>query len=173
MRELCPWYALSVKHQHEKTVRNALEYKGFEALAPTYRVKKQWSDRVRALDLPWFSGYVFCRFEEAAKIQVLETPAVSRIVGFGGKPTPIPCDEIEAIRTVIAAGVEVRPWPRYEPGDRVRIEAGPLRGLEGRVIRQSSGSQLIIGVALLQRSVAVGVEPAVLSPVGAFRAASV
>ena len=62
MRELCPWYALSVKHQHELAVRSALEFKGFEALAPTYRARRRWSDRVKEIDLPLFAGYVFCRF---------------------------------------------------------------------------------------------------------------
>ena len=35
MRELCPWYALTVKHHHEGAARSALEIQGFEALAPS------------------------------------------------------------------------------------------------------------------------------------------
>lgn len=49
MRELCPWYALTVKHQHEVAARSALEFKGFEALAPTYRARRRWSDRVKEI----------------------------------------------------------------------------------------------------------------------------
>jgi hypothetical protein len=49
MRELCPWYALTVKHQHEVAVRSALEFKGFEALAPTYRARRRWSDRIKEI----------------------------------------------------------------------------------------------------------------------------
>ena len=49
MRELCPWYALTVKHQHESAARFALEFKGFEALAPTYRARRRWSDRVKEI----------------------------------------------------------------------------------------------------------------------------
>lgn len=171
MRELCPWYALCVKHQHERAVRDALELKGFEALSPTYRTRRQWSDRTREIELPWFSGYVFCRFADADKAAVLDTPAVSRIVGFGGKPVPIPGQEIEAIRAVMAAKMPVQPWLRVKPGDRVRIVAGPLRGIEGYVLREASQWQLVIGVELLQRSVAVRVDPAVLAPAGNTSAA--
>src|SRR5258707_61728 len=62
MRELCAWYALTVKHQHEMAARSALEFKGFEALVPTYRARRRWSDRVKEIDLPVFAGDVLCRF---------------------------------------------------------------------------------------------------------------
>ena len=39
MRELCPWYALTVKRQQEAAAQAALEFKGFEALAPIYRAR--------------------------------------------------------------------------------------------------------------------------------------
>ena len=72
------WYALSVKHQHERAAEIALGWKGFEALAPTYRARRQWSDRSKNLDLPLFSGYVFCRFDFAERIAVLRNMTVSR-----------------------------------------------------------------------------------------------
>ena len=78
MRELCPWYALTVKHQHEVAARSALEFKGFEALAPTYRARRRWSDRVKEIDLPLFAGYVFCKFPYGERAQVLDTPGVAR-----------------------------------------------------------------------------------------------
>ena len=39
-RQALPWFALSVKHQHEKPIEAALTHKGFEAFAPTYRFSK-------------------------------------------------------------------------------------------------------------------------------------
>jgi len=171
MRELCPWYALSVKHQHEQAVRAALAFQGFEALAPVYKAQRQWSDRVKEIELPWFSGYVFCQFAVEQKAQVLNTPSVSRVVGFGGQPAAIADQEISAIRAVTSAGMRVRPWPYLKPGDRVRVERGPLRGMEGRVLREAGECQLVIGVELLRRSVAVSVDPQVLAPVLLRRAA--
>src|SRR6185295_18531120 len=84
MRELCPWYALTVRYQHEVAVRSALEFKGFEAMAPTYRTRRRWSDRVKEIDLPLFAGYVFCRFEFTARIKVIDVPGVVKVVEFGG-----------------------------------------------------------------------------------------
>jgi transcription antitermination factor NusG len=160
-----PWYALSVKHQHERTIEIALNGKGFETFSPTYRVRRQWSDRSKEIELPLFAGYVFCRFPLESKAQVLTTPAVSRVVQFGATIVAVPDAEIEAIRVLVASRLPMRPWPHLKPGDRVRIERGPLRGVVGVLLREVSVKEkdtleLVITVELLQRSVAVRIEAA-------------
>ncbi len=168
MRELCPWYALTVKHQHEAAARSALEFKGFEALAPTYRARRRWSDRVKEIDLPLFSGYVFCRFAFTERIKVIDAPGVAKVVEFGGQPAEISEGEIAAIRTVMASRLPVRPWPYLKPGDRLRVERGPLRGIEGTLLREERDRlQLVIGIEMLRRSLAVEVEADMVTPVQA------
>ena len=168
MRELCPWYALTVKHQHEAAVGSALAFKGFEALAPTYRARQRWSDRVKEIELPLFAGYVFCRFAFNQRIEVMDVPGVAKVVEFGGQPAEISEREIAAIRTVMDSKLPVRPWPYLKPGDRVRVELGPLRGLEGTLLREEKDClQLVIGIEMLQRSLAVEVEADMVTPVRA------
>ena len=154
MRELCPWYAVTVKHQHEKAVQSALVFKGFEALSPTYRARRTWSDRVKELDLPLFAGYVFCRFPFPERVKIIDTPGVARVVEFGGKGAEIAEAEIAGIQAVMASKMRVRPWPHLNPGDRVCIQRGPLRGVEGTLLREKPGAKsgendnlrLIVGV---------------------------
>jgi transcriptional antiterminator NusG len=171
MRELCPWYAITVKHQHEQAVRSALVFKGFETLAPTYRGCRHWSDRVKELDLPLFAGYVFSRFPYQERAKVLDTPCVAKVVNFGGHPAEIPNEEIAAIQAVVASRLPMRPWPYLKPGDRVRVERGPLRGLEGTILGEGRNLRLIIGVELLQRSMSVELEAGVVAPLRALWAA--
>jgi transcription antitermination factor NusG len=160
-----PWYALSVKHQHEKAIEAALRHKGFDAFAPMYRSRRKWSDRTKEIELPLFSGYVFCRFAHEAKVNVLNTPAISRVVDFGGVPAAIPDAEIEAIRTIVNSDLPTRPWPNLKPGDRVRVERGPLRGVEGTLVKEKDALELVVSVELLQRAVAVHVEATSVVPV--------
>ena len=168
MRELCPWYALTVKHQHEAAARSALEFKGFEALAPTYRARRRWSDRVKEIELPLFAGYVFCRFAFHERIDVIDIPGVAKVVEFGGHPAEISEREIASIRSVMDSKLPVRPWPYLKPGDRVRVERGPLRGLEGTLLREERNClQLVIGIEMLQRSLAVELEADMVTPVHA------
>lgn len=166
MRELCPWYALSVRHQHEVAARTALECQGFEALAPTYRARRRWSDRVKEIDLPLFAGYVFCRFEFTERMKVMDVPGVAKVVEFGGAAAEISEAEIAAIRAVMNSRLAVRPWPYLKLGDQVRVERGPLRGVEGTLLREEKDRlQLVIGIEMLQRSLAVEVEADMVTPV--------
>ncbi len=170
------WYALMVRHQHEIQTASALQYKNLETLVPTYRTRRRWSDRMKELDLPLFAGYVFCRFLYQERVQVLNTPGVAKIVGFGESLAPVDDREIADIRLVMQSKLPVCPWPYLKPGDRVRVAHGPLRGVEGRLLREKdckekNGLRLVINVELLQRSIAVELEPDMVVPVRVLRAA--
>jgi transcription antitermination factor NusG len=50
-------------------------------------------------------------------------------------------------------------------GDRVRVERGPMRGLEGTLLRTKDALRLVIGVELLQRSMAVELDREAIEPI--------
>jgi transcription antitermination factor NusG len=158
------WYALTVRHQHERQTAVALGWKGLETLVPCYPASRRWSDRMKEIETPLFAGYVFCRFELRDKIRVLNTPGVARIVAFGGAPAPLLDAEIAGIQAALQARLPLWPWQYLHAGDQVRIERGPLRGVQGILLREPDGLRLVIGVELLQRAVAVELDPAVIAP---------
>ena len=75
-----PWFALVVKRRHEKAVSEGLRDREIDAFLPTTRLRRQWSDRTRVLDVPLFPGYVFCRCDFANRLAVLGTPGVTAFV---------------------------------------------------------------------------------------------
>lgn len=77
----------------------------------------------------------------------------------------IPRSEIEAIRRVVESRVKVEPHPFIKCGDRVRIKAGPLQGLEGIVLRKKNVWKLLLSMEMLERSVAVEVDAAIVERV--------
>jgi transcription antitermination factor NusG len=164
------WFAATVKPQHEAAVAVAFEQRGFEPFSPTYEVRSQWSDRKRTIHRPLFPGYVFCHFSRSAKAAVAKTPGVTSIVGFGGIAVPVPDEEVARVKTMIASGLPVQPWPYLEEGDPVRIEKGPLRGLEGIVVSHENDYRLVVNVTFLQRSVSVSVDRAALGTASTQRA---
>jgi transcription antitermination factor NusG len=125
---------------------------------------------VKEIELPLFPGYVFCKFALWEKLPVLSTPGVAKIVGFGGTPVPVRESEIEGLRAVLSSGLALRPWPYLKAGDRVRVDRGPLRGLEGTLLAERGCVNLVIGVELLQRSVAVQLEPEMVVPIRTAKA---
>ena len=168
MTESPRWYAIAVKHQHERHIEAALRFKKMETLVPLYRSRRRWSDRTRELELPLFAGYVLCRFDMRERKEVLNTPGVYRLVGFGGTPAVVDDREIADIQALAEAGRGLRPWPWLRAGDRVRVERGPLRGIEGTLLREGESLRLIVTVDLLQRAVAVELDPDVLAPAALF-----
>jgi transcription antitermination factor NusG len=160
------WYAIWVRSKSEKVTSAALRAKGYEEFLPLYRARHRWSDRAKELDLPLFPCYLFCRFDPSDRLMpILTTPGFVHIVAAGNTPLPIPDEEITAIRTIIGSGSSAEPWTFVNVGSRVRIERGPLAGIEGLVTNRGKKCRLIVSVALLQRSVAVEIEQDWVCPV--------
>jgi transcription termination/antitermination protein NusG len=162
------WYALTVRHQHERQTERLLRSQGWETLLPVYRSQRQWSDRVKEIELPLFSGYVFCRFGLHDRLRVEDTPGVAQVVKFNGLAAPLQDLEIAEIQAIAHSGVRLSPWPYLKAGDRVRVERGPLRGLEGTLLRDGSNARLVVSVELLQRSIAAEVDPSMVTPLRAL-----
>lgn len=160
------WYALSTRHQHEKTVADLLARKGFEAFLPLFSVARRWKDRNKVLSLPLYPSYVFLKGGFERRLQILMTPGVLGVVSFAGQPGIIPDCEIEAIRRVIANGLRVEPCPFLKCGDRVRVKDGPLEGVEGILVRKKNDVRLVLSVELLSQSVAVELDSCLVEPLG-------
>ncbi len=158
------WYALTVPYQHERRTEKALQSKGLETLVPVYRSRRQWSDRVKDVEMPLFAGYVLCHFDLTNRIHVMDTPGVAKVVGFGGTPAALEDSEIAAIQRVVMSKLPLAPWPYLKAGDRVRVEHGPMRGLEGTLVQTRDSVHLVISVDLLQRSIAVQVDREAIVP---------
>ncbi len=167
MDEMCGycWYALKVRARNESTVSTLLQRKSFETFLPTYPEKRIYSDRIRKVDTPLYPGYVFCRFDPLNRLPILTTPSVEYIVTTGKNLTPVEEHELAAVRKVVDSGLPAYPWPYLKAGQKVRIEEGSLRGVEGILIREKGTERLVICVELVQRSVAVELDRCTVRPV--------
>ena len=161
-----PWYALRVKSNFERSVSEALRGKGLEEFLPLYRSRRRWSDRFKVVDLPLFPGYVFCRIDPAHKLRVATTPGFLYVVGIGHTPAPVDENEIAAIQAVVRSGLAAQPWPFLAVGQTVRLDYGPLSGIEGVLVRVDGRNRIAVSVTLLHRSVTVEVERDWVRPVG-------
>ncbi len=159
-----PWFAVQVRTRHEIGIADYLSAKGYERFLPLYKCRKTWSDRIREVQAPLFPGYIFCRFDPCDRLPILKTPGVVQVVGNGRSPLPVCDTEIEALQKMVASGLPNQPWPFLHAGDRVQIQAGPLRGLEGVLVAFKGNCHLVLSVTLLQRSVAVEIDSAFVCP---------
>jgi transcription antitermination factor NusG len=160
------WYAIRVRTGYESLAARALDWKNIKRLLPMSTEVRLWGKRRQKLQLPAFPGYLFAQFGMPRKLDVLTSPGVMSIVGFGGTPAPISQCEIDSIKTIVTAGAEVTAEPFLAAGDRVEVVAGALCGLRGFLLAVKGKTRVVISVSLLQRSVAIEIDPALLRRLG-------
>lgn len=153
------WFAVYTKCRHEKRVAQHLVQREIAHYLPLYRTERSWKNCAQiALDLPLFPGYVFVNVSNSERIRALQVPGVVTIVGgVDGRPASISGEEIESLR----AGLQHRraePHPYLAAGQRVRIRAGALAGIEGRVVRVKNGLRVVLSLDLIMQSFSVEVK---------------
>jgi transcription antitermination factor NusG len=150
------WYALQTRPRHEKVVKYSLESSGIETFLPVCPQIRSWSDRRKVVEFPLFPGYIFARtaWSMQARVRVFQTNGVIAFVGPRKEATPIPEQQIDAVRSLIGSQAECRPHPYLTVGQRVRIRNGALQGLEGILVRVAGDHTLVVSVDLIHRSVA-------------------
>ena len=167
------WYVLRVRSRFENTVATHLHARGYESFLPMYKCRRRWSDRFKELELPLFPGYVFFQFNPLSQLPILSIPGVVYLVGVARTPVPVDETEMAAIQAAVKSGLPRLPWPSLRIGHRVRIEYGPLCGVEGILLGFRGHRRLVLSVTLLQRSVAVQVDESWVQPLPQERRNSV
>lgn len=155
--QLGSWFAISTVSRHEKKVAGQLTEKGLITFLPTITEIHRWSDRRKMVSVPLFPGYAFVRIVPTPKtrLAVLQSTGVVGFVGPKGEATPIPCEQIESIRTTISAKAPCVPYPFLKDGERVRIRGGSLDGIEGILVTHNRDRSLVVSVDAIAKSFAI------------------
>jgi len=122
------WWGVQLRLARERMVCLLLMDKGYTCFLPMRTVRRKRPNGFLTVDSPLFPGYLFCQSEPEMTGLIVTTPGVIRILGVGRKPTPVPEEEISAIKVLLDSKQSVTTCARIETGMRVRIDAGPLAG---------------------------------------------
>lgn len=152
------WHAIHTRSRHEKVVDGLLAEREIERFLPLVRVMSQWKDRKKRVEKPLFPGYLFVHVRRAEILTVWTTRGVVRLLGPDpSSPSVVPSEEVANLRRLVASEALLDPYPYLKPGQLVSIQRGPLRGVQGTLVRKARRDLLVISVPLLGRSVAVEV----------------
>jgi transcription antitermination factor NusG len=152
------WYALYTAPRHEKQVAAQIDRQGIVSFLPLYRSVRRWKDRRKELALVLFPGYVFVRMALQHRLRVLQLPGAVRLVTFSGQPVPLPDGDIENLQHHLSCSGNIEPHPYLSVGRRVRVRSGPMKGLEGIILRTKDRCRIVLSIHLIMRSVAVEVD---------------
>lgn len=151
------WYAVHTYPRHERVVAERIRQQGLTTFLPTMTETHRWSDRRKIVELPLFSCYVFVQLVQTneKRLRVLRTDGVISFVGSQRAGTPIPEEQIQAVRMLLERKVPCAAHPFLKVGQRVRVRGGALDGVEGLFVSQNGDDSIVISVEAIQRSLAV------------------
>jgi transcriptional antiterminator RfaH len=146
-KENIRWYAAYTNSRAEKKVLMELQKQGIEAYLPLQKKLRQWSDRRKWVEEPLIRCYIFVRIDTGNYYKVLNTRGVVRYITFEGKAVPIPDNQIDVLRKLVATEADVEVTSEnFAPGDRVRVVSGPMHGLEGEMVDFRGSSRVMVRI---------------------------
>ena len=154
------WYAIQTRCRFEKKAATQLQNKGIETFLPLVKQVHRWSDRRQIVEEPLFPGYGFVRLSDspACRLRILQTAGVNGFVMMNGFPVPVPEQQLDDVRLLLAHEIACRAYPFLKAGQRVRIRGGCLDGMEGILISEKKDHSLVISIESIRRSVALRID---------------
>jgi len=152
------WYPVYTNPRAEKKAYQSLINKGVETYLPLHRQLKKWSDRKKWVEEPFIKSYLFVRIKDHEQAEVLMTKGISRFIYFSGKIAAMPDRQIDELKLLMASPYDLEITEEdLQPGEKIIIKAGPLKGMTGEIISYRSQKQLALRLESLGCTIIVHV----------------
>ncbi len=155
-----PWWLVHTKSRCEKALAADLERRGIGYFLPLARMRRRHGGRPVEVLLPLFPSYVFFCGGADERYTVLMTHRVAQVIEVVDQERLK--DELRQIHRVTASQQAVNMYPGLQRGQRCRVVAGPLAGLEGVVLRSRDWCRVYLGVEALGQSAELEIDPSLL-----------
>jgi transcription antitermination factor NusG len=158
--ELPEWYALYTRSRFEKKLMSELTDRSIEVFLPMREVLSRWKDRKKKIWIPLFPGYIFVHQVDtpANRYRVLNVPGAVRFIGFNSQTVPIPQEQIDGVRRFLECNLMVDPYPYMRIGRRVEVIAGPLKGIQGKLVQKRGRFRFVLQVDLIRQAISVEID---------------
>jgi transcription antitermination factor NusG len=148
VQPLKEWFAVYTAPRAEKKASERLTIAGMEHYLPLQKVKRQWSDRVKEVEVPVVNGYIFVRIAPTMLEQVLKIYGIVAFVKEFNKPVPIPEKQLALLRFMVERSVEPIDFSIGEltKGETIRVVKGELKGLVGELAQVNGKHKVMIRI---------------------------
>lgn len=150
------WWVVHTKSRNEKALAHDLVGRNICYFLPmSWKVRQRSRRTFRSL-LPLFGGYLFFCGDESQRIGLLQTNRVANLINVKDQQNLI--DELVQIEQALRAGAPLTPHKYVKAGQKCRVIAGPLLGLEGVVVRAKGVMRLVLQVDILGQAASVEID---------------
>jgi transcriptional antiterminator RfaH len=157
------WLVAHTRPRCEKKVADFCAREGLKATLPLYRSVKRYRGKQVVFLKPLFPGYVFTELPPRQRLTLAQHQHVANLLE--------PPDQAEFaaqlgdILRALDSEVEIRLVPEIQPGTRVRLRSGPLRGVEGVVTDRHGMLEVQLRLDFIGQGAAVRVAADELEPI--------
>ena len=156
------WFVAHAKPRREKKLAGYCRRQGIAATLPCYKSAHKYRGKTVVFEKPLFPGYVFLQLEPRQKDSVRQNDHVAKLLEVFDQATLR--RQLEDILLALEADLEVRLAPSIGEGMRVRIKAGPLRGVEGWVEHRYGRATVLLRLDFISQAAAVKLDADLLEP---------
>lgn len=156
------WLVIHARPRAEKQIVAFCTARGIPSYLPLHHKAHNYGNRKRTYSSPLFPGYVFCCAATAGKSLLKQNQHTANVLDVIDQTGLLA--QLRQVQQAIAAGQVVEVLPYLEAGNRVRVTAGPLKGLEGVVIRAKGSTRIVINVDMIRHGVVTEVDGNCLAP---------
>ncbi|MGL5788208.1 MAG: UpxY family transcription antiterminator [Bacteroidales bacterium] len=146
------WFVLYTAPRSEKKVYDRLVDQGVEAYLPLHATPRVWSDRVKIVEMPLFTSYVFVYVPEYKLRDLLNIYGIIKIVYYNGAPAKIRESEIKAIQSFVEKSKALT--VTFDIDEEVLVAVGPFKDTSGKIVKVGK-EYLILHIEQLGMTAAV------------------
>ncbi len=158
------WFAVYTRFKSEKVVKRLLEKKGIETYLPLQRKTRRYTRKIKQVDLPLITCYVFVRIIRKEYLTVLQTENVVKFLRLSSDLVSIPESEINLMKRVVGESFPITAEPTtFGIGDYVEVIAGNLTGLKGRLLSRQGKNAFLVDLETIGYSLQIGIDTNLLS----------
>lgn len=150
------WWVVHTRSRNEKALAHDLISKDISYFLPmSWKISRKSRRKIRSL-LPLFNGYLFFCGKENERVELLKTNRVAHLIEVDNQQKLL--DELVQVNQALQSGAPLTPHNYIKEGQRCRVIAGPLMGLEGIVVRSNNAARLVLQIDMLGQAASVEID---------------
>ena len=150
------WWVAHTKARNEKALAWDLLRRHIAYFLPMRQRVTFSGRRKRRGMMPLFASYLFFCGDENHRIQTLQTNRVAGIIEVTDQQKLL--RQLQQIEQAIRAGAPLEPHSHIKKGQKCRVKAGSLLGLQGIVVKTKNRARLVLQVDMLGQAASVEID---------------
>jgi transcription antitermination factor NusG len=149
------WLVCHTRPRCEKKFSALMGAEGFEHYLPLVESIRRYGNQTKRFTKPLFPGYVFAHVPGERRNRIYQQDLLARAISVTDEALFL--RQLADVKAIVASGLALSLHPLLTRGRRVKVNGGPLHGVEGMVDDPSNPKGIVVAMDVLQQGLLVRV----------------